>query len=426
MSGIEEFGIFCNVSVGREYHPVLILFGICGTVSTLVCLISVALLVFFRMWKDRTNRIMLSFSFAVSLLSISIMIQLIGLQVNYWKGERYYLCTFKSIVGQYAIWVMLLWTLLITIHLAIEHLYMYNREDDQEYNCKCLSRSCTEVFYHIFPWVISIPIALIPLATDSYGVSGPWCWIKVFNDDCSLNIASVVQVYVLWYAELVAATIFNTIGLILIVVVLCKRSFQEQRNKNRYHTIIKKTLPLIGFSITFQFFSFIALANRVTQTVVGGRYVQWTFYLHAVAAPAWGFFGGLFIIIYVIATGIFRKKNIKKALENWKLMKSVEKEMEVNACNNKMDEEHAMDGEHEHPIAMDGERKQAMDGEHEHAMDGEHKHPIAMDGEREQALNGEHEHAMDGEHEHAIAEHEHAMDGEHEYATDEECENTSI
>ena len=336
MSGIDESnGIFCNVSVREEYHPVLILFGTCGTISTAVCLVSVVLLVFFRMWKNLTNRIMLSLSVAISLFSFSIMIQLIGVQASYWNGEHYSLCTIKSFLVQYAIWVMLLSTLIVTFHLCVMT-HFQNLYDQYFSNNKYI-----EMFYHIFPWTFPVLIVWIPFTTNSYGVSGPWCWIKVFNDDCSLNTASVVQVYALWYGELILALIFNTIVLLSIVVTLFKRYCQKDEQTDKYRKAFNQTLPLIGFSVTFQFFSFIALANRVTQTAIGGRYVQWIFYLHAVAAPAWGFFGGLFIIIYIIATGKFSSQNIKKALIKWHLKKMTEKNkqenQEMNAMQRQMD-----------------------------------------------------------------------------------------
>ena len=84
---------------------------------------------------------------------------------------------------------------------------------------------------------------------------------------------------------------------------------------DNYCKAFNQTLPLITFSIIFQFLSLVNVANCITQVAVGGCYIQWMFFLHAVAS--WGFFGGLFIIIYVIATGQFSKENIKDTLKKW-------------------------------------------------------------------------------------------------------------
>ena len=320
LSANQSDDTFCNVSA-RD-RSILLLSGANGTVSTVVCLISAFLLLFFRMWKTRTNRILLSFSLATSLISVSIMIQLIGVQVNYWNGEHHSLCSFKGFVQQYSVWVMLLSTLMVTFHLcgmACSCFWCY----------KSLSNKYLEIFYHIFPWTFPILIALIPLATDSYGVSGPWCWIKVFNDNCSLNLASVGLIYGLWYGEVTLLLIFNTTALLYVFVTLCKHYCQKDEQTNQYRKAFAQTLPLIAFSVIFQLYTFIALANRVIQTALKGHYIQWSFYLHGVAAPAWGFFGGFVIIIYIIATGKFRKKNVIEVSREWWLTLKCKKEIDT-------------------------------------------------------------------------------------------------
>ena len=298
--------VFCNHSIKNDFLPVLLTFSSTGVVSTLMCIIAIVLIVLFRMYKLLTNRIILYLLVAVLSFCLATLIQISALWQNYWKGEDYQWCVAEGFFVEYSVWVMLLSTLVVTLHLTNMVLFAKYYE----------SMTKLEPFYLIFPWIFPAIIAWIPFVHNNYGVSGPWCWIRLYNEDCSWNKEGMIEVYAIWYGELFLGLILNNIALGVVVVTLCKRSCYNNTSLN-YRKALKQTLPLIGFPVMYQVLSWIALANRIYQASISGKYMKWMFFSHAITSASWPFFAGLFTIVYLIALSEFRN-NVMKFIQDFR------------------------------------------------------------------------------------------------------------
>ena len=275
--------VFCNHSIKNDFQPVLIAFSSTAAVSALICILAIALIVIFRMYKLLTNRIILYLLFGVLSFSFATMFLILSLWQNYWKGEHYKWCVAEGFFIEYSVLVMLLSTLMVTLHLTIMVLFD-----------KCYQNIAKlEPFYLFFPWIFPLIIAWVPFVHNNYGVAGPWCFIRLYNNDCSWNKEGMIEVYVTLYVELFLGLILNNIGLVVVLVTLCKRSCYNNTSLD-YRKALKQTLPLIGFPVMYQVLSWIALANRIYQASISGKYMKWMFFGHAVTAASWGFFAGLF------------------------------------------------------------------------------------------------------------------------------------
>ena len=195
-------GTICNISIKNDYFPGLMIYGGCGAVSAILCLLAIVLLLSFKMWKNRTNRIILYLMIAVFFFSFSIATQLSEIKSELEGEVDYTLCIFEGFFIEYALWVKLLSTLTITIHLGgMTHFYMFY---DQY-----LSNKYVEAFYCVFPWIFpAVLIVWIPFVTHNYGFSGPWCWLVVIDENCSLSTAGITEEYSLWYGEFFLVLVF--------------------------------------------------------------------------------------------------------------------------------------------------------------------------------------------------------------------------
>jgi uncharacterized membrane protein len=131
--------------------------------------------------------------------------------------------------------------------------------------------------------------------------------MRLYNDDCSLNIAGAIEVYALWYGELSIGLILNNIALVVILIIMCKRS-RDVNTSLAYSKAIKQTLPLIVYPFTYQLLSLYAIANRIYQAIHKGHIYKWMFIVHSATAPSWGYFAPVFTIIYMI---VFHKSSKK-------------------------------------------------------------------------------------------------------------------
>ena len=292
--------IFCNHSIKNDFLPVLIAFSSTAAVSAFVCILAIALIVIFRMYKLLTNRIILYLLFGVLSFSFATIFLILALWQNYWKGEHYKWCVAEGFFIEYSVLVRLFSSLMVTLHLTIMVLF------DRCYQ----NITKLEPFYLFFQWIFPLIIAWIPFVHNNYGISGAWCFIRLYNDDCSWNKEGMIEVYATMYGELFLGLILNNIALVVVVVTLCKRSCYNNTSLD-YRKALKQTLPLIGFPVMHQVLNWIALGNRIYQASTSGKYMKWMFFSHAISSASGGFFAGLFTIVYLVTLSEFRNNVIK-------------------------------------------------------------------------------------------------------------------
>ena len=297
--------IFCNHSIKNDFRPVLIACCSIGAVSAVMCILAIVLIVIFRMYNSLTTRIILYLLVADLFYCLATVFLIFALWQNYWKGEHYKWCVAEGFLMGYSELVMLLSTLMVTLHLTFivrfYNIYM-----------KYAKRICShlDALYLLISWILPLIIALIPFVHNNYGLSGPWCWIRLYNDDCSWNKEGMIEVYATFYGELILGLSLNSLALVYLGVTLYRRS---NNISSGYRKVLKQTLPLIIFPIIYEGLSFIALVNRIYQSVHSGKYLKWLFFAHAITAAGWGFVVGLFLIIYLLKLSEFRNK-VKKLM----------------------------------------------------------------------------------------------------------------
>ena len=305
---------YCNVSISKELRPILILCCTNGSVCAFLCAVAIAAMIFFRLFTLLTHRLILYMLVAIMFFSLSVAIQFLALWHDYWlNGEYVDDCITEGFFMMYLAWVMLLATLMVTLHLTSMVLLpsLFQK----------LAKM--EPFYLLFPWIFPLFVVWIPFVHNNYGISGSWCWIRLYNKDCSHNKEGAIEVYAVWYGELIVGLVLNNIALLVIAVTLCKRAYKNTTSLD-YRKALKQTLPLVAYPITYQFLSFFAIANRMYQAAHKGHYVKWMFYAHAGTAP-WGWFAPLFTFIYLLSLCKVIRENLRK----WRCLKCCFKKRRV-------------------------------------------------------------------------------------------------
>ena len=264
--------IFCNHSIKNDFLPVLIAFSSTGVVCVYLhtCYCLDCHISYVQIINKQNNPLS---AFGCFIFCLTTLIQMSALWQKYWKGENYQWCVAEGFFVEYSGWVMLLSTLVVTLHLTNMVLFAKYYK----------SMTKLEPFYLLFPWIFPAIIAWIPFVHNNCGVvHGPWCWIKLYNDDCSWNKEGMIEVYGTLYGELFLGLILNNIALTVVLVTLCKRSCYNNTSLD-YRKALKQTLPLIGFPVMYQILSWIALANRIYQASISGKYMKLMFFGHAVS-----------------------------------------------------------------------------------------------------------------------------------------------
>ena len=84
--------------------------------------------------------------------------------------------------------------------------------------------TCVLVFF-----IIPFGVGAIPFAFTTYGEAGPWCWIKIFKENCSVSNGGRIEQLSLWYVPSVAITLAGGLSVIAMIVILVLSSCKLRR-----------------------------------------------------------------------------------------------------------------------------------------------------------------------------------------------------
>ena len=146
-------------------------------------------------------------------------------------------------------WVKLMFTNCVTFHLFC--FAVLNK------NFKRL-----ELLYVLSSLLVSVALASIPFATQSYGRSGAWCWIQDWKNNCPSEIfeAGNVETFALWYGPAFCLLLFDSIAMVVMGIVLTCRAHQTAESSdhlqilpsNKAHkNALNQMLPLMAYPVIF-------------------------------------------------------------------------------------------------------------------------------------------------------------------------------
>jgi hypothetical protein len=138
---------------------------------------------------------------------------LVALQGNY--------CIFQAALKQFFATAAVLWPLVIALTLYCAVVLrgvqgFFSWEDGSGIMFSILESPAK---YHSLVWGFSLFAALIPLATNSYGQAGLWCWIKE-NEEDSSTVNFVFFYGVVWCSFIASSISYFSIHRVLRGIVL--------------------------------------------------------------------------------------------------------------------------------------------------------------------------------------------------------------
>ena len=297
----EDNGTDCNRSLD-EFKPTLHITCAIYLVTFILSLIVIVSMFLCRLFTLLTHRLILYLLVAILFNSFTAAFQFVNLKLNILEGEHATVCSVEGFLAGYSYWVLLLSLSMMTLHLSVMVLF-------PSYYNNIIGK--LEAFYILFPWLCPWLFVWIPLINGNYGLDLSLCWIKLYNENCLLNIEGVIMMFSIWYIEWFVVLIVSDIALVVIFLTMCKRAHKGTLSKD-YRKALKQTLPLLVYPIVLQVFFWIKIANRLYQVLninmYNGDSPMWLFYVHALIIGSGGFIPSIFTLIYILLVKKFAKK----------------------------------------------------------------------------------------------------------------------
>lgn len=299
-------GTNCDHLTLSELESLLLVRCIIGAVCSLFCAIVIAIMIFGRLFTLLTHRLVLNVLLGMFFHSFSTAIQLFNIWWHILEGKHAAMCVAEAFFLEYSLWVVLLSTLMVTPHLTMMVLF-----PSYYLNIGKLS-----LFYILFPWLFPLLVVWIPLIHNNYGIFGSLCWIKLYYNHTLNKEVGMTFIFTFWYGEHLIGLILNNIGLVIILIVLCKRAYQEKLSLN-YKKALKQTLPLIMYPIILELLGLVSIVDISYQASHHGRHIMRLSYMHAIAGISGAFIAPIFTLLYLLSFCNVIKKNIRK----WRCLK---------------------------------------------------------------------------------------------------------
>ena len=300
----------CNESYNTGQESIIVhvggILGICSFLSCFVAIVTVLVLHLHRHFIYRLAVYQVLGSLFES------FVKGLGLIV-YTSGKllhNHFICTLDTFLQQTSLWVKLMFTVWLTFHLFAYIVFFKNLKK-------------LEWLYISSSVLIPLLIALIPLIHNSYGLSGAWCYIRSWKDNCATQkyLEGIVEQFALYYGPAMFFLTLSVIAVAVMIVVMVHRALKSRTDdefqplvseRNQKFEVLKQLLPLLSYPVIYFALIFFPIFNWIYMAAADTTMYAFLV-VHAVTVSAKGFFAGLALILHVCVVKC--KRHTKKRIE---------------------------------------------------------------------------------------------------------------
>lgn len=282
-----------------EYIAIAAVNSFLSAVSFLACLMVIGFIFLFKKHMFFTQRLILYLTIAAALNMLAMAIEATVYFPKTDAFEGY--CMWTGFFQQVSGWAQIMGVACMTIDLFQRVVLHIDT-----------SRLRFEIIY--VSVIITVPLLFnwIPFIDKTYGLSGPWCWIRDYNGvpgNCTKNEFGVVLALALWYGPVYPILLFLSVLYAIVVITIWRQKYLYQgnfdpHNQTKYNMRFKEVRSLLFYPLLIFFIEIFPLINRLYTLFSSDKDTTAFWWLHAIAAP---FEGGLIAIIYTFDTETLRR-----------------------------------------------------------------------------------------------------------------------
>ena len=305
----------CNSTFTKEQvDELLIALSSSGMASLLVCFIAVVMVLSLKLYKIFAYRLALYQVLAALFFSITLSLELLALHYNSKSMHSRMVCEAVGFLTQYSTWVKLMFTLCLTFHLFYLAVFFKNLKK-------------LEIVYVLLSVIFPLLHAWIPFIHKSFGMSGAWCWIRGWEDDCATRKyeEGLIEQFALWYGPFFLVALVDVLAITIMAVVLVGRAYRERKhvstddasqpllrtNVDQKKESLRQLMPLLVYPLLFLVLILFALVDRLYDALA--KDVSFALaVVHAVVGLSWGLFAGLALILHLCLLKEWSRKKRKR------------------------------------------------------------------------------------------------------------------
>ena len=254
---VQEEELFLNYCRRRVPASDIVHFSL-GVVAIVSCTLVISLVLCNKLYYSFTYRLLIYWLLAHVLMS---SVHVVALPVAWYEPQMAPFCQAVAVLGTYALWVLLLISLFITVEvMSMAVCY--------------IELKLMEIPIVLTSLLLPLTFVWVPFITGSYGYQSPFgCWIRdhvVYHNQCESSGAGKAERLAFWYIPLLILFAFICVAFITVTLTLafrwCKEkvsfSSDERRpllsTRSNHYTALKEIItlfgpPLLGLSLIIFF-----------------------------------------------------------------------------------------------------------------------------------------------------------------------------
>ena len=227
-----------------------------GIMSILGCIIMLILIMVQRRFKTTTQRLLLYLNISILIASVVYVVRGAG----YGLLDKQFFCAGIAYINQVCSASLLAVLCCFLLHLFLKALF--------EVRIKKM-----EILYIPTIFILPVLVSGIPFIKNSYGKSGPWCWIQGKEGKCKKFQFGMIMQYSLWYGPLYTLTIIGAVIYVISILALKKKLREQEtrytsdRERQKQQITLRELNNFCWYPIILFFFSLVPLITHVSDSV---------------------------------------------------------------------------------------------------------------------------------------------------------------
>ena len=242
-----SYPVNCSNFTVSQFERLTIARGSAGAVSVFVCCVVLLLIAVKRGYTSVLQRFLLYLTLATMFVLASYIMQLERLAHYAWQRE---VCAAVGFIDQWGGVMVLILSMEITVVLVCR---VYRSVYGHFLNAITRTqfrRGVLETAAVCVAVAVSLAGAVVPFSTQTYGLSGAWCWIIAIDDNCK-DTGGYWQQIALWYIPVTVFGVLIGICIISIVLFFCIMNCHPAYGHILTRTLVKDNIILLGFYFFF-------------------------------------------------------------------------------------------------------------------------------------------------------------------------------
>lgn len=281
-----QFNTNCTTFTVRQLKDINLTRGVTAIICAIVLIIIFVFLICNKAYKKRAERLLLYLLFGTV---VTELIKALGMEHQFHYEHQEIVCKWLAFITYWSSSTMFTFTFAIIVHLitlVVSSILSVKASDNRilmrakikTWCCRCCELM-TDMLFTIPPILLSFTLAWIPYIHKSYGIAGPFCWVKSthYGENCTKTID--ITDHMIYYGLYEVAGIVSVILGIIFLALYCKmRKSYPQFEKAR--KLLLKALTLMGFQVVYVITVSFQLFTRLytAYTGVHKSYAVWIVY----------------------------------------------------------------------------------------------------------------------------------------------------